>query len=130
MFGLVSMSRNGSMKLISSGSGRALDVSSVRGPSLNCTVKPLSDESRSSTSSATKSIRLASRASFAVAALASSIMALASARASSPRVSTNGRIAALVISMAFASAVEVRFSPEPLIGLEAPMDVSGAIAEA
>ena len=41
----------------------ALAVSSVRGPSLICTVKPSSDSSRSSTLSTTKSIRSASRAS-------------------------------------------------------------------
>jgi hypothetical protein len=85
MFGLVSRSRKPSMKVISSGSISALAVFSVRGPASIWTVFPSNASSRSSTLSTMKSIRFTSSASLAVTALASSIIASARARASSPR---------------------------------------------
>ncbi len=118
------------MKLIARVSVRAFAVSSVCGPSAICTVKPSSFSSSSGMSLQMKSIKPISSASRAVTAFATSIMASASSTACLPRGSTSGRMMALEISLALVSEVVSSSSPDPLIGLEAPMAVSGAMAEA
>src|SRR5574341_485970 len=130
MFGCVIRIRKRSSMFIGRERTWASSVFSVCARPLTSTSNPSACCSRSSTSSAMKSTRLAARASLALTALASFTASLAISTAAAPRRSARLRAWALRYSSAFCCDVLGKSSPCGPTGLLAPTAVSGAIAAA